>query len=560
VTSTVTRDDGTARAPHGTQHVKDGEHFDWIIVGSGFGGSVSALRLAEKGYRVAVLEKGRRLVAQDFPKTNWNLRRWMWMPALGFRGLFKMTFFRHVTTLSGVGVGGGSLVYANTLPVPNDDFFKAPSWAHLADWKAELAEHYQTARRMLGATPNPRETAGDRVLHEIARDMGREGEYGTNDVAVFFGEPEKTVPDPFFDGEGPDRTGCHFCGGCMTGCRYGAKNTLDKNYLWLAERRGAVIQPDTEVRAVRPRPGSSGEDGGAGYDVEAVLRVGPLRHKRLRLRADRVVFAGGVLGTVDLLQRLREDPAALPKLSPRVGADVRTNSEALLGVVSPKGDVDFSEGIAITSIFHTDEHSHIEPVRYARGSGFFRLLVSPHAPGASSLARVANAFRSFARQPGRWMRALLVWDWARHTQILLYMRTLDGTLRMERGRSPLSLWLHKAPRTKLSSGPKPAAAIPEASDLAERFAEKVDGVAGSLLQETLLNIPTTAHILGGCCMGEGPEDGAIDRDHRLFGYEGLYVIDGSAVSANPGVNPSLTITALAERAMSKIPPKGGAEA
>ena len=550
----VDRDGTTAhRAPHGTQVVEDGERFDWIIVGSGFGGSVSALRLAEKGYRVAVLEKGRRLVESDFPKRNWNLKRWMWMPALGFRGLFKMTPFRHVTTLSGVGVGGGSLVYANTLPVPQDDFFRASSWAHLADWKAELAEHYQTARRMLGATPNPRETAGDRVLREIARDMGREGEFGTNEVAVFFGDPEETVPDPFFDGEGPARTGCRFCGGCMTGCRYGAKNTLDKNYLWLAERRGVVIQPDTEVRAVRPREAADG-----GYDVEAVLRVGPLRHRRLRLRADRVVFAGGVLGTVDLLQRLREDPRALPKLSPRVGADVRTNSEALLGVVSPSGDEDFSEGIAITSIFHTDEHSHIEPVRYARGSGFFRLLVSPHAPGRTPLRRVANAARSFLRQPGRWARALVVWDWARHTQILLYMRTLDGTLRMERGRSPLSLWLRKAPRTKLSSGPKPAAAIPEASDLAERFAEKVGGVAGSLLQETLLNIPTTAHILGGCCMGEGPETGAIDRDHRLFGYDGLYVIDGSAVSANPGVNPSLTITALAERAMSKIPPKGHA--
>jgi cholesterol oxidase len=518
------------------------EHFDWIVIGSGFGGSVSALRLAEKGYRVLVIEKGKRFAASDFPKTNWDLRRWMWMPSAGLRGIFQMSFFEHVTILHGVGVGGGSLVYANTLPLPKDGFFKSPSWSHLADWAAELAPHYQTARRMLGAAPNPRETPGDVALKEIAKEIGREGDCHPTDVAVFFGQPGRTVEDPYFGGAGPDRTGCTFCGACMTGCRVGAKNTLDRNYLYLAEKRGAQVRAETEVVAIRPR------DAG-GFLVETKGTFGGAERT---ITADKVVCAGGVMGTMPLLLKMREDPAGLPKLSPRLGDFVRTNSEALIGVVSPGRD-DLSEGVAITSILHTDDHSHIEPVRYAAGSGFFRTLALPHAPGPTVLARLASAARGLVRQPGLWARSLFVDDFARHSQVLLYMRALEGTLSLRLGRSAYTGYKRGVVTRLDDPSQAPQAFMREATDLAERFAKKVGGVPMSMLTETLMGTPTTAHILGGACIAGSAAEGVIDTKHRAFGYEGLYVIDGSSVSANPGVNPSLTITAMAERAMSFVP-------
>ncbi len=517
---------------------------DWLIVGSGFGGSVSALRLVEKGYRVVMLEKGRRLGAEDFPRTNWDLRRWMWLPALGFRGLFLMTFFRHVTVLSGVGVGGGSLVYANTLPVPEDDFFEASSWGHLADWKRELAPHYATARQMLGATANPVRTPADDLIREVGEGLGRT-DFRPTDVAIFFGEPGTTVKDPYFGGQGPDRTGCTSCGACMTGCRVGAKNTLDKNYLYLAEQRGLVLHADTEVTWVRPLEGG-------GYEVTALEGARRWGRRQRRFTARRVVFAGGVLGTLDLLLRLRERPDGLARLSPRLGDAVRTNSEALIGIVSGRPDVDMSKGIAIGSIVSTDDHSHLEPVRYGQGSGFWRTLMAPHVGGATFGARLLHLLAFLVRHPRKVLRAALVRDWSRHQLILLYMRTLDGHLALRRRRLP---WLggRKGLATRLQQGPAPTASIPEATAIAHQVAEKVDGAAMSLVTETLLGIPSTAHILGGCCMGSSPETGVIDPQHRVFGHEGLYVIDGSAISANPGVNPSLTIAALAERAMSFVP-------
>ncbi|MEZ4442945.1 MAG: GMC family oxidoreductase [Polyangiaceae bacterium] len=516
------------------------ERYDWIIVGSGFGGSVSALRLAEKGYRVLVLEKGRRFEPADFPKSNWDLKRWMWLPELGFRGIFQMSFLEHVTVLHGVGVGGGSLVYANTLPTPKPEFFAAPSWAHLADWQRELAPHYATAKRMLGAATNPVVTRGDEILAEVARDIGREEHFHPTEVAVFFGEPGRRVPDPYFGGKGPERVGCTGCGACMTGCRVGAKNTLDRNYLYLAEHLGVTIRPDTEVTAVRPETGG-------GYRVE--VKDGEA------LAADRVVLAGGVMGTVPLLLAMREDPKGLPKLSACVGRFVRTNSESLVGVLSPRRGEDFSKGVAITSILHTDDHSHLEPVRYASGSGFFRLLTLPHAPGPTVAARLASAVRGFARQPLRWIRALSVRDFAKQSQVLLYMRTLEGTLSLERRRGALAALANGLASKLDDPSAAPQAFMPEATDLAQRFAEKVGGVVVSLMTETALGVPSTAHILGGACMGTTAEDGVIDANHQVFGYEGLYVIDGAAVSANPGVNPSLTITALAERAMGRIAPR-----
>lgn len=529
----------------------DAGGWDFVVVGSGFGGSVAALRLVEKGYRVLLLEKGKRFRPEDFPKGNWDLRRWMWLPTAGLRGIFQMTFLEHITVLHGVGVGGGSLVYANTLPTPKDAFFRAPSWAGLADWKRELEPYYATARRMLGSAENPVRTRGDRVLQEIAKDIGREAHFHPTEVAVFFGEPGKRVPDPFFGGEGPERVGCTHCGACMTGCRVGAKNTLDQNYLYLAEKRGLRIEAETEVTAVRPRPGG-------GYRVETRPSFGGGAPRSFE--AGQVVFAGGVMGTVPLLLRMRRDPEGLPSLSERVGDFVRTNSEALLAVVSPDPKEDFSKGVAITSILHTDEHSHLEPVRYAAGSGFFRTMALPHAPAPTALGRLASAARGLMRHPLRWAKALSVADFARQSQVLLYMRTLEGTLSLRLGKNAWTAFREGLVTRLDDPAAAPSAFMPEATDLARRFAEKVGGVAVSLLTETLLGVPSTAHILGGACMGADAASGVIDAEHRVFGYPGLFVIDGSAVSANPGVNPSLTITALAERAMSRIPAKASAPA
>jgi len=539
----------------------------WLIIGSGFGGSVSALRLAGKGYSVLVLEKGGRWEEEDFPRTNWNLKRWFWMPAIGFRGFFKMTFLRHITALSGVGVGGGSLVYANTLPTPEEGFFGAEEWGDLADWRTELEPHYETARKMLGAIDNPVETAPDRALRAVAGRLGRESHFHPAPVGVYFGDAGVTVPDPYHGGKGPDRTGCTLCGGCMTGCRFGAKNTLDKNYLWLAERQGATVKPDTEVTWVRPvhgdghgssRGSSPGSCQGSSpgyhgvYAVTARERIRAFRKVDRSYQARNVIFAGGVLGTVELLLRLRNSPAGLPDLSQRVGDRVRTNSEVLVGVTTRRRDLDLSEGVAITSILRTDDRSFVEPVRFSPGSSFFRLLATPHAPGNTLPRRLLNATRRVLRAPIRTIRWFLVTDWARYTTTLLYMRAHEGYIRLAAGRGLFS-WLRPGLKSTDGDGSLPTAAIPEATDLAEEFAEEVDGYVGSILTETLFGIPTTAHILGGACMGKTREDGVIDHQHRVFGYDGLYVIDGSAMSANPGVNPSLTITALAERAMSFIP-------
>ncbi|MEQ1566769.1 MAG: GMC family oxidoreductase [Myxococcota bacterium] len=512
------------------------DHWDVIIVGSGFGGAVSALRLAEKGYRVLVLEKGRRFRPDDFAQSNWNLPRFLWNPTLGMRGPFQMTFTRHVTVLSGVGVGGGSLVYANTLPVPGPAFFTQGSWAGLRDWQSELEPHYATAKRMLGAARNPTLGVTDRVLEKIAAERGQSDAFSATDVAVYFGDPASESPDPYFGGRGPARRGCNACGACMLGCRHGAKNTLDKNYLFLAEQLGAVIWPETTAEVIRPDPAG-------GYQVIARPTFG-LRRPARTLRATRVVLAGGVLGTNELLLRMRGEPDGLPNLSDQVGRAVRTNSESLIGVTAPSG-TDLSHGVAIGSILHTDAHSHLEPVRYPAGSGLFRALTLPHAPGATFPQRMAASLRYAMANPGRTARGLLVRDFGASTAILLYMRTLEGTLRFELGAMGL--------RSRAGDGDLPSADIPEASELADAFARHLDGYVVSLFTETLFGIPTTAHILGGAGIGRTAAEGVIGEDHQVHGYPGLYVCDGSAISANPGVNPSLTITAMSERAMSRVP-------
>jgi len=517
-------------------------HWDWIIVGSGFGGSVSALRLAEKGYSVLVLEKGRRFRSQDFARSNWNLRRWLWLPGLGCRGILNMSFFRHMTVLSGVGVGGGSLVYANTLPTPRDAFFSAPEWSHLASWKEELAPHYQTALRMLGAAEVPFSTPADDALAQVAQDLGRSEHHQPTRVGVWFGERGKTVPDPYFDGKGPPRTGCTRCGACMVGCRVGAKNTLDHNYLHLAEGLGVSVLADTEVTAVR-QPDVDGL-----FSVEARQCLGYLRHRKLRLTASRVVLAGGVLGTVPLLLRMAEDSNGLPRLSPQVGCSVRTNCESLTGVQTLNGQANHSQGVAIGSILHLDDQTHLEPVRFPAGSGFFRLLMAPHASGDAIWHRLAKLALQLIRHPWAWFRVYFTGDWAKRSVILLYMRSHPDTLQLRlSGMGKL--------RSVVGEGPAPTGNMPEADHLGERMAQKLEGVTGALVTQTLLGTPTTAHILGGCAMGSRPEEGVINARHEVWGHAGLFVVDGSAVSANLGVNPALTITALAERAMSKVPNK-----
>ena len=394
---------------------------------------------------------------------------------------------------------------------------------------------------MLGTVTCPRLENGDITLQTLAKQMGKESVFEPTRVAVFFGEPEKTVPDPYFNGKGPDRSGCNFCGGCMVGCRYNAKNTLDKNYLYLAEQGGASIRPESLVYDVQPL---DREDGSRGYRVfwrSATSLFG----KRSSTTSSGIVFSGGVLGTVKLLLKLKKQ--SLPNLSDRVGSHIRTNSESLIGVTTFDKDRAFSDGIAISSILHTDEHSHLEPVRYPSGSGFWRLLGGPLVSGRSVLARLLNVVIDLVRHPIKNLKVYFVRDWAKRTQILMFMQTLDSTLRLEQGVFGM--------KTAAEQGKRPTACIPEAGDLARRYAALVNGKPTVLLTETLFGIPTTAHILGGAVMGRARDEGVIDKDNRVFGYENMYVCDGSMISANPGVNPSLTITALSERAMSKIPEK-----
>jgi len=517
--------------------------YDYVVIGSGFGGSVSALRLAEKGYRVLVVEKGRRLSAADFPRSNWNFRKWFWNPALKWHGLFRLTFYRHITVLSGVGVGGGSLVYANTLPVPKSDFFSAPPWSHLADWENELRPFYKEARRMLGATRNPCIETGDAALDRVAESLGRGDRWTPTDVGVFFGEPGKTVADPYFGGLGPNRAGCQLCGACMIGCPHNAKNTLDKNYLYFAEELGVRIQPEAEVVDVMPLDGQSGK---SGYSITWRSSTN-FFSKKNRVTSKGVIFAGGVLGTVDLLLNLKR--TSLPRLSDRVGAAVRTNSESLLAVMSFDKSTDFSKGIAIGSILHADDRSHMEPVRYPSGSGFWRLLFGPMVSGRNVAVRGSKWIWDLLRHPIDNLQVLTVNDFARRTQILLFMQTIDSTLRFERGLVGM--------KSRMESGPAPTPFIPEALELASRFARETNGKPLASITETWFGIPSTAHILGGAAMGAASQEGVIDKDHKVFGYDNMFVCDGSAVSANPGVNPSLTITALAERAMDKISAKAG---
>lgn len=526
------------------------EVFDFVIIGSGFGGSVSALRLAEKGYKVLVLERGKRYNSEDFPKTNWNIFKYLWLPGLRCFGIQGLNFFKDIWILNGSGVGGGSLVYASTHIKPTKTFFEAEEWRDLADWEAELEPFYEIADRMLGTAENPKFWPADHQLHEIAKELGKDDSFRPTPVGIFFGEPGQTVPDPFFEGQGPDRTGCVHCGGCMVGCRYNAKNTLDKNYLYLAERLGAEVRPEANVIDIRPLYGP--HPGAARYEI-AYEKITDWVFKRKKVvRARNVVVSAGVLGTVNLLLKCRDETGSLPLLSQRLGKMVRSNSEALMGVTARKNEVDYSQGVAITSHFWVDDVTSVEPVRFPPGSSFMRNLMLPLTNfSGGALSRVRQSLLHGIKRPMDFLDVRILPNWAQRDTVLLIMQTVENRMHLRRSRSLWTLFRKGLVSDRDESLPIPAV-IEAGRQVVDRFAKRVDGVPWVGVND-VFDIPNTAHILGGCGIGADERKGVIDVNHQAFNYPGLYVADGSVIPANLGVNPSLTITAMAERAMSRIP-------
>ena len=529
--------------------------FDFVVVGSGFGGSVAAYRLAEKGYKVAVMEMGCRWTPENLPHTSWSIHRWFWRPKLGLKGFFNIRYFRHVTILHGCAVGGGSITYATTLLRPPDRVWQTGSWTGLAAWQTEMPQHYEAAGRMLGITENTILGPADHLLKRAAEEVGAGATFYRTSVAIFQapeGEPGgNTFPDPFFGGEGPARTTCIGCGGCMMGCRYGAKNTLDLNYLYLAEKRGAEVFAETRVVDVKPLNGT--EDGTDGYTVRTVRSTGWFAREPRRFTCRGVVFSASSLGTMDLLFHLKET-GSLPRISNQLGKHVRTNSESLLAVRIPGSREDLSKGVAIGSGIYVDEHTHIEAVRYPKGSDTMSMLTTLLTGGTPGPARIALWLRNLAvallRHPFRTLRILQPFGWARENVVLLCMQALEGDLEMC-WRRP---WFWPFGKSLASRGQKVPTYIPRANEFAETFARLTGGTAMSMIPEILFNIPGTAHCLGGCVIARSPEHGVVDYRNRVFGYKNMYICDGSVVAANLGVNPSLTITALAERAMGFIGP------
>jgi cholesterol oxidase len=515
---------------------------DVVVIGSGFGGSVSALRLVEKGYDVAVLEAGPRFEDQGFAKTSWDSKRFFFAPRFGMYGIQRISALRDVIILSGAGVGGGSLVYANTLYEPLPAFYADRQWAHITDWKTELAPYYDQAKRMLGVTTYPHFSPADKVMKQVADDMGVGDTFHPTPVGVFFGEPGVEVDDPFFGGAGPRRTGCIDCGECMTGCRHNAKNTLTKNYLYLAEKAGAQVYPMTTVTSVEQLPGG-------GYAVET--RRTSNRKAVRRFTAQQVIFAASALGTAKLLHRLR-DEGKLPHLSDRLGVLTRTNSESLLGAIALDRTVDYSKGVAITSSFHPDDITHIEPVRYGKGSNAMSLLQTVLTDGGGDKPRWRTWLREMGLQRKNLRRLYDLKHWSERTVIALVMQTEDNSITTYGKRDRFGRWRLTS---KQGHGAPNPSWIPVANEVVRRMAKLMGGTPGGTIGEPF-NVPMTAHFIGGCAIGDSAGTGVVDPYHRVYGYEGLHIVDGSTISANLGVNPSLTITAQAERALAFWPNKG----
>ncbi len=529
--------------------------YDVVIIGSGFGGSVSALRLTEKGYRVLVLEAGKRYADPEFAKTSWNLRKFLWAPRLGMFGIQRIHLLNNVMILAGAGVGGGSLNYANTLYVPREPFFNDPQWRDITDWRSELLPHYDQAQRMLGVVTNPTFTDADRIMKEVADDMGVGDTWVPTPVGVFFGPdgekaPGKTVPDPYFGGAGPERTGCIECGSCMTGCRFGAKNTLIKNYLGLAERAGATVRPMTTVTDFSQRPDGT-------WQIRTVRTGSWLRRTRRTFTANQVVLAAGTYGTQRLLFKMR-DTGRLPKLSDRLGMLTRTNSESIVGAgrLRATDDLNLTHGVAITSSIHPTSDTHVEPCRYGKGSNAMGLLQTLMTDGAgpegTDVPRWKQLVHTARNDPKGTLRLLNPRRWSERTMIALVMQNLDNSITTFTKRTRFGF--HRYLSKQGHGEPNPSW-IPVGNEVTRRIAEKIDGVAGGTWGE-LFNIPLTAHFLGGAAIGEDVSRGVIDPYHRVYNYPTLSVVDGAAISANLGVNPSLSITAQAERAASLWPNKG----
>jgi cholesterol oxidase len=525
--------------------------FDVLVIGSGFGGSVSALRLTEKGYKVGVLEAGARFTDQDFADTSFDVQRYLFRPEVGCYGIQRIDALKDALILSGAGVGGGSLVYANTLYEPLPAFYNDPQWKDITDWRSELAPYYDQAKRMLGVVENPLRTPSDDVMEKVANDMGVGETFHPTPVGVFFGgpasEPGEKVADPYFGGAGPDRNTCLGCGECMTGCRHNAKNTLVKNYLYLAEQNGAVVLPLTTATDVTPRSGG-------GYDVTVRFTKAKARRRAATrtLTAEQVIFSASALGTQRLLHRMK-DEGKLPRLSKRLGYLSRTNSESILGAIAPDIKVDYSQGVAITSSFHPDEDTHIEPVRYGKGSNVMSLLQTVLTDGDGPMPR----WRTWLKE--MWKEKLNVLDlydmkhWSERTVIALVMQSVDNSITTYTKKIPFTGRRYLSSRQ--GHGKPNPTWIPVGNDAVRRMASVIGGRPGGSIGEPF-NRPLTAHFIGGCAIGLDDEHGVIDPFQRVHNYPGLHVVDGSAISANLGVNPSLTITAQAERAMAYWPNKG----
>ena len=532
------------------------EHdYDVLVIGSGFGGSVSALRLTEKGYRVGVVEAGARFEDDDFSSGTFDITRYLWAPALGCYGIQRIDAVHDTMIVAGAGVGGGSLVYANTLYEPLPAFYNDPQWSHITDWKSELAPYYDQAKRMLGVVQNPVRTPADDVMEKVAGDMGVADSFHPTPVGVFFGgpgqQPGEQAEDPFFGGVGPARNACLNCGECMSGCRHNAKNTLVKNYLYLAEKQGARVMPLSTVTRIRPREGG-------GYDVTIKYTKAKRATARTTrtLTAEHVVMAAASLGTQKLLHRMK-DEGHLPRLSERLGYLSRTNSESILGAIAPKSDTtDYSYGVAITSSFHPDADTHVEPVRYGKGFNAMAMMQTVLTDGDGDVPRWRAWLKEMWTQRREIVNLYDLKHWSERTVIALVMQSLDNSITTYGKRNGLTG--HWRMTSRQGHGAPNPTWIPAANDAVRRIAGVLGGTAGGNIGEPF-NMPLTAHFIGGCAIGDSPETGVIDPYQRVYGHPGLHVMDGAAITANLGVNPSLTITAQAERAMALWPNKGEAD-
>jgi len=529
------------------------KHYDFIVIGSGFGGSVSALRLMEKGYRVALLEQGRRVTAEQMKAASTRTRHLLWGPELGLKGFFDQRFFRHLGLIRGVGVGGGSLVYAGVLLKPKQAFYQSAVWSKLADWEAELDPHYETASKMLGRALNPYQSEMDEQLKATAEALGYGDTWGAVQQGIFFGEPGTTVNDPFFEGDGPDRVGCTQCGHCISGCHVGAKNSLDKNYLYLAEELGLEIFSETAVDWIECIAENALEKS---YRVHARTLVSGEKQK-VEFAADKVVVSAGVLGSLEILFRSKARAAGLPNLSNQLGAVVRTNSEALVASLSDDDTLDLSVGTTISSDFYFGKETHITQNRIPPSQSFMRFYMGPLVDGRHPLKRALKSILELIKHP---FRSTVAWrekNWPKKATVLTVMQVSDTALSLVWRRSWLRPWRFKL-ATSLPDGQRTHAYIEKANQAARTLADVSGGRALNMLGESIGNLAMTAHILGGCKIAASAEQGVVDCKHEVFNYPGLFVVDASAIPANVGVNPSLTITAMAERCMATIPAKDSA--